>query len=568
MMKDSDRWQMMKLWRYALGGVLSSLLVILATPLSSYALETSASPAYREFPIIGSRVAVWVVAQLHLMFAAFVVGVPIFAVIVEYIGVKTKDPRYDRLAHEFTKLLSMAFSTTATFGAILLFFFIGLYPAFFHYMTEVFFPTMVLYVFLFFGEAFSLYLYYYGWEAMIHRKGLHLTLGVLLNVFGLLIMVISNTWATFMMSPAGIDDDGKLVSLWAAINNFTWWPVNIHRFIANISFGGSIVGAYAAFRFLSAKTQEERAHYDWMGYIGNVIGVSALIPLPFAGYWLAREIYGFSQQMGITMMGGIFSWLFIIQAVLIGALFLAANYYLWLGMGRIRGAERYRKYTKFLLLILTVCFLVWLTPHSLVASLEESRRMGGAHHPLLGVLGVMSAKNTVVNLMILTTFLSFLMYMRANKIAAPIHWARRGTLPVVVPFSFAILFMVFYGIIWISTPSSLILSVILAVFFGVLVNIAASKRMMTSSRVGNWVLGIVFLCASSIIIGYGIYGYYVEAIVRIGFSIKQVSSVLVTILLGILLFILQFRDAQETGAIEWGKMSARSQYALFLLAIS
>ena len=33
--------------------------------------------------------------------------------------------------------------------------------------------------------------------------------------------------------------------------------------------------------------------------------------------------------------------------------------------------------------------------------------MGGAHHPLLGVLGVMSAKNTVVNIMILSTFLAF-----------------------------------------------------------------------------------------------------------------------------------------------------------------
>ncbi len=41
--------------------------------------------------------------------------------------------------------------------------------------------------------------------------------------------------------------------------------------------------------------------------------------------------------------------------------------------------------------------------------------MGGAHHPLLGVLGVMSAKNTVMNLVILTTFLSFVFYRRANK---------------------------------------------------------------------------------------------------------------------------------------------------------
>ena len=72
---------------------------------------------YRTFPVVGSRVAIWVVAQLHLLFAAFVLAVPIFAFIVEAIGYKTGDLRYDRLAHEFTKLLSVSFSLTATFGA-------------------------------------------------------------------------------------------------------------------------------------------------------------------------------------------------------------------------------------------------------------------------------------------------------------------------------------------------------------------------------------------------------------------------------------------------------------------
>ena len=80
-----------------------------------------------------------------------------------------------------------------------------------------------------------------------------------------------------------------------------------HRFIANIAFGGSIVAAYAAFRFLaSPRNSPERAHYDWMGYIGNFIAIIGLIPLPFAGYWLGREIYGYDQQLGITMMGDFF----------------------------------------------------------------------------------------------------------------------------------------------------------------------------------------------------------------------------------------------------------------------
>lgn len=466
-------------------------------------------PDYREFPLIGSRVAIWIVAQLHLMFAAFVVGVPVFAVIVEYIGIRTKDTRYDKLAKEFTKLLVVAFSTTAIFGAILLFLLISLYPKFFNYMNTIFYPTMWLYAFLFFGEAFSLYLYWYSWDRMTERKRLHLTLGVILNIMGTLLMVIANAWATFMMSPGGVDEQGNLISLYGAIRNYTWNPINIHRFIANISFGGAIVAAYAAVRFLGAKTQEEKAHYDWMGYVGNFIAISALLALPFAGYYLGRELYAFNQQMGITLMGGFLSWLWVIQGVLIGVLFLGSNYYLWLGMERIQGAERYRKYIKYMLFVLTVGFLIWITPHSLVASLEEARRIGATHHPLLGVLGVMSAKNTVVNIMILTTYLSFLLYRRGNK-EATVSWA----------------------------------------------------------KMGNVAQGLIFLIAASVVIFYGIYGYYVEAIVRIGFSTYQVLVVLSALILITIIDILLFRNAKKIGTIEWGNIPPRSQYVLFLLAVT
>ena len=41
--------------------------------------------------------------------------------------------------------------------------------------------------------------------------------------------------------------------------------------------------------------------------------------------------------------------------------------------------------------------------------------MGGTAHPILGFLGVMSAKNTAVNILILTTFMSFLLYRRTGK---------------------------------------------------------------------------------------------------------------------------------------------------------
>ena len=295
---------------------------------------------YRNAPVIGSRIFVWIVAELHLMFAAFVLAVPMFALIIEFIGYKTGDKRYDKLAYEFTKLLSVSFSLTATLGAVLTFGLLIFYPKVTNYMVSIFSWTFLPYVLLFFFEAGFLYAYYYGWGKFSPK--VHLTLGVMLNIVGTAIMFIANAWLTFMNSPAGITESGALISTWDAVRNYTWMPINIHRLIANADFGGSIAAAYGAYKFLGAKTDEDRAHYDWMVYIGNFIAISALLPLPFAGYWLGRDIYLYDQSLGITMMGGTFSWLFIVQAILIGNLFLGANYYLWLGMERIPGAERYR----------------------------------------------------------------------------------------------------------------------------------------------------------------------------------------------------------------------------------
>jgi cytochrome bd-type quinol oxidase subunit 1 len=492
-------------------GALLAALALLVTWLPAEAQDAAKEPAYRNFPWIGSRLAVWAVAQLHLNFAAFILGCPIFAVIIEIVGWRTRDPKYDWLAHEFVKLTFTAFSTTALLGALLLFLFVGYYPRFWAYMTSVFFPTYWVYALLFFAETFIVYLWYYGWDWLSgSRKWIHVCIGVLANLCGTAILFVANSWVTFMISPAGVNEAGTLTGgVWAAITNFTWMPINIHRLIANVVFGGTIAAAYAAFRFLSAETDEERARYDWMGYIGNFVALGAFIVLPFAGYWLGREIYAFNQTMGITMMGGFMSWLWIVQAILIGILFLGSNYYLWLGMERIPGSERYRKFVPPMLFVLTIGFMIWATPRSMVVTLDEARAMGGTHHPWLGFFGVMSAKNTVVNLMILATFLSFVLYRRANRVSTR-PWARSG----------------------------------MAVQWAAL------------------------LVASVVVVFYGVYGYFVESMVRIGFSVYQVVAVLLAIVVVMAVDIPLFKGARSTGTIRWGTIAPRSQYVLILLAVT
>jgi len=496
------------------GGILKISLILAAVYLLVFLLPRAFETAdYRNFPVIGSRVLVWALAQAHLMFAAFVLGVPIFVLIAEVMGVVLKNEKYDGLAKEFTRLLAMSYTITATLGGLLLVALVTLYPKFTTHMEKVFDPTWSYYVAIIFCEALFAYLYWYSWDVLQGpRKGWHLFIGVIVNLLGIVILAITNAWTGYMMTPGGIEGTGVAITVtsrWDAFANYAWNPLNIHRLLANVCFGGAIVGAYAAFRFLAATTDEERERFDWMGYVGSFIAVAAFIPLPFAGYYLGREIYAYSQQMGVSMMGGSFAQLWILQAILIGSLFLAINLYLWLAMGRIPGGERYRKYQAPVLFVLAVGLAVWATPHSIIATFAEMKAMGSAHHPRLGVLGVMSAKNTAVNLMILSTFITFMLYRRGNK----------------------------------QTVSSFTVA-------------------------GNAIQIVALLASIAGIVGIGIYGYFVPAAVRVGLSVYQPLMVGAFVVLFLALEVPVYRGAKSLGEIRWGQMPRLSQYVLFFLAVT
>jgi len=468
----------------------------------------------KDYPNIGvsSRSVVWIAAQMHLFFAAFVLAVPMFVLVIEWVGMRTGDERYDSMAHEFMKITMTAYSITALLGGFLTFVLFLLYPQLMAYMMRVFDTQVLVYALLFFLESGFLYIYYYSWDALRYgnKKWGHLTIGLGLNVVGTTLLVMANAWATFMMAPSGVDATGAVTgSIWEIIKGPLWNPLNLHRFIANIAFGGAIVGAYAGFKFLSAKTLEQRALYDWMGYTANFIAILAFLPLPFAGYWLMAEIYSYSQQMGITAMGGILAWLFIVQAVLIGTILLAGNYYLWSGMSRTEGSKRYAWMIKYIAFTLVACFLVWVTPHTLILSAQEIKQLGGSHHHLLGPLGIMPAKNIAVNLMLIMTFLSFQLYRRADKKAT-------------VPYA----------------------------------------NFLNALMIAIYVVAI-----ANVIFAGVYYGYFTNTVYKVGSSVMQVASTLLVIVSGIIIDTLLFKNAKTLPAV-WGRVSNRSQYALFALPIA
>jgi cytochrome bd-type quinol oxidase subunit 1 len=135
--------------------------------------------------------------------------------------------------------------------------------------------------------------------------------------------------------------------------------------------------------------------------------------------------------------------------------------------------------------------------------------MGGGAHPALGFLGVMSAKNTAVNILILTTFMSFLLYRRTGK-----------------------------------TPT------------------------VAWSKFGNALQLGIFGTAAAIVIGLGILGYFVEAKVRIGLSVPQVGSVLLAMIAITAIDIPLYAKAAMSGEVQWGKIPPISQYVLIFIAVT
>lgn len=487
------------------------LLAALLMPAASPAQDSLALANYGNVPLIDSRLAVWVAAQLHLMFAAFVLAVPMFAWFIEFLGWRSRHKdtvlaaRYDWLAHEMARLLPAAYSLTAITGALLGFLLFSLFPRFMHYMTGVFGPTFVVYPLFFVAETLCLYFWYYGWKRLQgNRKLAHLALGLLLNIFGTIVMFIADAWATFMMTPGGVDERGALVSLYSAVWNPGWMPLNVHRLVANITFGALLCAAYAAYRFLGARRPEERALYDWMGYTGNLIALFTMLFLPFAGYYFGFELFAFSATYGVTLMGGVLSWLFIIQAIVIAVLFIGAAYYAWLGLLRIPGSEAQRRWLPAFNVLLIAGFMVWATPHTMAASLEEST---GGFHPILGALGVMAPKMIAVTLILVVLYVSYLLYRRAGRVIT-VPWGRAGS---IVEWS---------------------------------------------------LIGLTAV----VITALGVYGYFAPADVRIQTSIWQIVVLMGGIVTTFILDYLLLRDSRIVAEVRWGDMPRRGQYVLIILA--
>jgi len=459
-----------------------------------------------------SRVVVWIVAQQHLYWSGFVVGALFLVTLLEVIGLmgweSGQAQSYDRFATEIFRFIVLALGIAASLGGLLLVSLLVLYPDLTMYLTSVFRSVFLIYGALVISFTLLIYGYYYSWETMQGglAKWLHVSLGVIVNVIGIVLTMLGNAWSSFMLSPAGVAEHGEFLSnIWHVLHTTLWNPLNVHRIASHFLLGACVVAVYGAYRALTAQSFEERQHYDWLSCVTFICGVLALITMPFGGYWLMREIYAYKQQMGITLLGGLLAWLGVVLVTAMGLLFFAINYYLWQRIDAAGGSPYYGRYAKYVYGILVLCMIVSVTPHTIVMTPLEFQQMGGQQHGVLGNYGVESAKSTAAWLMIVVTLWSWVLWQRC------------------------------------CVPNQV---------FG------RVRR--------DWFLVLAFFVGAANLLALGIYGYFIPANVRIGLQIPMLGTVLSLCVL-VLLFRPKSSGDSQT-AVHWGVLSSRGYMTLIFLA--
>ena len=276
-----------------------------------------------DVPVIGKNVVIAALVQTHILFATFIIGAVLIAATSEYLGMVTKQPRYERFARNLARFVVLLFASGAALAITFVLALITLFPVFFSYLQNIFFWVFLVEAFMFLGQIIIVYAWYNVWDKLAYRKTIHVTFGMIAGFFGLMAMTMIDAVASYMLTPA----EHPATDVARTFLNQTMIPLNIHRFVGNFSYAGFLIAGWGAWRYLRSTREDDREYYDWMGHWGLIWGFGFLILQPVMGYGYLKSIRESAPEAFETIMLGSKAWLFLLLMTWIAIMTLASTAY-------------------------------------------------------------------------------------------------------------------------------------------------------------------------------------------------------------------------------------------------
>jgi cytochrome d ubiquinol oxidase subunit I len=286
-----------------------------------------------EIPGIGKEVVIAVLAQSHIFHAAFIAGILLIASVSEYLAVVTKQPKYDRFAKGAAIVTILIFAVGSAIAITFVLALITLYPVFWSYVQNILFWALFAEAFMFVGEIILVYAWYISWDKLAYRKKLHVVIGFMAAMLVIAQVTFINVVGSYLLTPPL----AEATNVAATYLNPTFLPLNMHRFVGNISYAGFLVAGWGALRYLRSTREEDREYYDWMGHWGLVWGFGFLLLQPFIGYGYMKAIREHNPEAFDYIMVGEKSWLFNLLAIELAIMGVAAVAYC---LHKIKFAEK------------------------------------------------------------------------------------------------------------------------------------------------------------------------------------------------------------------------------------
>lgn len=320
-----------------------------------------------DLPVIDTPVFprwVWIeeITYSHIPIATLVTAFMLLAPLFEYIGVRKKDPRWDRLAYSMIWFSLILFSPGAALGTGIPIFIIGTYPEFWSRWANLFYwPLIAQFVFFTLEVFFLFFMYYMTWNIWSNRKKLHISMGVVAAFWGYLVQLTWDALGSYMLTPGDVAlpqvAEPVAWSLPAFLNPSFPFLLS-HRTFGNFSYVMLLTGGVLALRFMGQKKKnplsENTAYFKWSSNLCFTIGFFAFFAQPVIGWFYAQLIHREAPVAFLAMMGGHSTYYFFFKLAMIGIFLSIGATYL---IKRTGSAAMSLAITAGLLLLLVVVYV-------------------------------------------------------------------------------------------------------------------------------------------------------------------------------------------------------------------